>query len=58
MIDIQEYIGKLDELKKKFEWFINGMFIHCLPIRHVGIPSERICELYNVDISFFKPKKL
>lgn len=44
------------EAKKRLEWFISGYYIHNLGSLFSKIPTERICEIYNVDIEFFRPK--
>lgn len=51
---MKEYIQKLHEKGKIIEWLIDGMSIHCLPISAASyLTKERICELYNTDISYF-----
>ncbi len=46
------------EAKKRLEWFLNGYFIHNLGKLFKTISTERICELYNVDLSYFKEKSI
>ena len=44
------------EALKRLEWFINGFFIHGLSGEMMSkLSTEQICEIYNVDISYFKP---
>ena len=46
------------ELSQRIKWWTSGVDIHCIPLDLVwGISTERLCELYNVDISFFKLNK-
>ena len=42
-------------LKQRLKWFINGINIHCIPwdMFHL-MTAERICEIYNVDKSYFE----
>lgn len=43
------------ELKQRIKWWCDGINIHCLSLDVFWkTPTERICELYNVDLSFFK----
>lgn len=42
------------EAKRRLEWFIYGYFIHCLGSLFSKISTERICELYNVELSYFR----
>ena len=47
---------KIHEATKRLEWFINGRFIHCLPpSMWANITTERIVELYNVELEYFRP---
>lgn len=44
------------EQKQRLEWWCNGINIHCIPLDlFVKIPTEVICRLYNVEMTFFKP---
>ncbi len=43
------------EAKKRLEWFIDGYFIHCLGSSFANLTTERICELYNVELDYFRP---
>jgi len=49
---------QLYEANQRMKWFINGYFIHCIP-SHMwfNLKTERIVELYNVDMEYFRPKK-
>jgi hypothetical protein len=43
------------EHTKRIEWFIGGIGIHCLsPELFNNLSTERLCELYNVDLNHFK----
>lgn len=43
------------ESVKRFQWFYQGYGIHCLPLDlFMGCPTERIVELYNVNMDFFR----
>lgn len=44
------------EAQQRMNWYIDGKNIHCLtPKLFLGMSTERICELYNVDMEFFRP---
>jgi len=46
------------ESQQRIKWYINGIGIHCLtPTLFSKIPTIRLCEIYNVDLSYFKLKK-
>jgi abortive infection bacteriophage resistance protein len=60
----QNVISKFDidaalyEAKQRCFWFINGYFQHGLTSKlFSSMSTERICEIYNVDIEYFKMKK-
>lgn len=43
------------EYTKRIEWFIGGIGIHGLtPELFSKISTERLCELYNVELSYFR----
>lgn len=43
------------ETKQRVRWYIDGIGIHGLsPKLFSGITTKRLCELYNVELSFFK----
>lgn len=45
---------KIYETKKRFEWYISGIGIHGLSWDlFLSMPTERIVELYNVEMSYF-----
>lgn len=49
-----DYAALLHEKGKIIEWLIDGAHMHGLPVHAASyLTKERICELYNVDISFF-----
>jgi hypothetical protein len=51
MLEKMEY-----EAIKRLEWFISGYFIHNLNgILFSKLPTERLCELYNVKLTHFRP---
>ena len=52
--NMTDHIKQLHEKGKIIEWLIDGAGIHCLPIQYAGVlTKERICELYNVEPSYF-----
>lgn len=45
------------ESQQRLKWFIKGIGIHGLsPELFSKMSTERIVELYNIEMSFFKPK--
>ena len=43
------------ESEKRLEWFINGINKHGLtPKVFSKISTERICKIYNIEMSFFR----
>lgn len=43
------------ETEQRVRWYINGMGIHGLsPSLFFNISTERLCELYNIELSYFK----
>lgn len=49
-------INKMEyEAIQRLKWFINGYFNHCLGNLFHKISTERICELYNVELEYFRP---
>jgi hypothetical protein len=43
------------EAQQRLRWFIYGIGIHGLtPELFSKISTERLCELYNVELNFFK----
>lgn len=58
MINVQKHIDELNVTKRILNWKIDGQFIHGIhPNTFLGLTAERICELYNVEISYFKQDK-
>jgi len=50
--DLEE---SLYEAKMRCEWFINGYGLHGLTAEEFKyLSTNRLCELYNIDISYFK----
>ncbi len=48
----------LYEAKQRCFWFVDGYFQHGLTSElFSSMSTERICEIYNVDIEYFKMKK-
>lgn len=46
----------IHEHTKRIEWWLSGT-IHCIPSNlFVKMPTERIVELYNVEMEYFRPK--
>ena len=45
------------EAKQRLKWFIDGYFIHNLGSLFSNISTERICELYNIDLSYFRKEE-
>jgi hypothetical protein len=43
------------EASKRLEFLINGYFIHSLGSRFSKITTERLCELYNIKLNYFRP---
>lgn len=44
--------------QRRINWWVDGMFIHGIPSNlFAKMPTERIVELYNVEMSYFKPNK-
>ncbi len=55
MINTQKYHNELDTAMLVLAWKIDGQFIHGIhPNTFLGLTAERICELYNVEITHFK----
>jgi len=51
-IDIQSY-----RFTQKLKWFLGGLNTHCISWDLFdGLTPERICELYNVEMSYFELK--
>lgn len=45
------------EALQRVRWFVRGIGIHGLsPEIFAKIPTERLCELYNVEMTYFKRK--
>lgn len=43
------------ESLQRVRWFVRGIGIHGLsPELFAKIPTERLCELYNVEMGYFK----
>jgi hypothetical protein len=43
------------EAKQRIKWFVKGYFIHNLGSLFPKLSTERICELYNVELTYFRP---
>lgn len=47
--------AELYEARQRCFWFIEGLGIHGLTPEIFGsISTERLCEIYNIEISFFR----
>lgn len=47
---------KLYEAQQRIHWFIDGIGIHGLSTEVFSyLSTERLCELYNVEIEHFRP---
>jgi hypothetical protein len=45
----------LYEAKQRCFWFIEGYYIHGMSVEiFKNLSTERLCELYNVDIDHFR----
>jgi hypothetical protein len=45
------------ETQKRVEWYIRGIGIHGLTPRLMSsLSTERICEIYNIELEYFRPK--
>ena len=54
-IDINSLKQWQHEQKQRLNWWCNGINIHCIPLGlFYTLSTERICELYNVDINYFR----
>ena len=43
------------ESKQRMDWYVNGIGLHGLsPEIFSKLPTERIVELYNVEMSYFR----
>lgn len=55
IFNVDKYIEKLNEKLKIMHWLIDGSEIHGLSLAYVSfLTKERICELYNVELEYFK----
>ena len=53
MIEEQIY-----ESTQRLKWFIDGYFMHGISIElFKNLTTKRLCELYNIEESYFKLKK-
>jgi len=43
------------ESLRRLDFLINGYFNHCLGSLFHKLNTERICELYNIELSYFRP---
>lgn len=42
------------EAMQRLNWFLDGYFIHGLGELFSKISTEKICELYNVQLNYFR----
>ena len=50
ILDKMEY-----EAIQRLKWFIDGYYINNLGSLFTKLTTERICELYNVELKYFRP---
>lgn len=51
-----KYHQRFIEAQRRIEWYIDGYHLHCIPhTLFKNMPTERIVELYNVDMTYFRP---
>lgn len=43
------------EALRRLDFLIDGYFIHCLENKFSKLSTERICEIYNVELKYFRP---
>jgi len=43
------------EAIQRLKWFIDGYYINNLGSLFTKLTTERICELYNVELKYFRP---
>jgi hypothetical protein len=54
---MREFGDEAYEAYQRVKWFIYGIDIHGLsPELFAKIPTERLCELYNVELTYFRRK--
>jgi hypothetical protein len=50
--------NEIYKAKQKMNWLIDGVGVHCIPLSLWDkLSVERIVELYNVEMEYFKLKK-
>ena len=55
----EEFERRFYEAQQRINWWINGIGVHCIPCKlFMSIPTERIVELYNVNMNYFRPIKI
>jgi hypothetical protein len=55
VISLSEIDNLIYETQKRFEWYIMGIGIHGISWElFEKLSTDRIVELYNVEMSFFK----
>ena len=59
VLNCKHCISEIDKIEyeglKRLEWFIDGYNTHCLNSLFTKMSTERICELYNVELKYFRP---
>tara|TARA_R110000772_G_scaffold17946_3_gene49944 strand:+ start:111013 stop:111186 length:174 start_codon:yes stop_codon:yes gene_type:complete len=55
MVNMTEGDKLVYEANQRSKWFIEGYFIHNLGNLFSKLSTERICELYNVELKYFRP---
>ena len=43
------------EALRRLDFLISGYFIHCLENKFSKLSTERICEIHNVELKYFRP---
>jgi hypothetical protein len=43
------------EARRRLKWFIDGYFFHNLGASFATMSTEDVCEMYNVNMSYFRP---
>ena len=52
----EEFEKRFYEAQQRINWWTNGIGVHCIPSKlFMNMPTERIVELYNVDMVYFRP---
>lgn len=53
----EEFEERFYEAQQRINWWIDGIGVHGVSSQlFINIPTERIVELYNVDMVYFRPE--